>query len=64
VHQVSDWCSGAAAYFGWMREAKRENTRFSASQLLARLKREIVVLWTADANRISKKSFDAGFGLF
>ncbi len=28
VHQVSDWCSGAAAYFGWMREAKRENTRF------------------------------------
>jgi hypothetical protein len=27
VHQVSDWCSGAAAYFGWMREAKRENTR-------------------------------------
>jgi hypothetical protein len=28
VHQVSDWGSGAAAYFGWMREAKRENTRF------------------------------------
>jgi beta-galactosidase GanA len=27
VHQVSDWCSGAAAYFGWMREVKRENTR-------------------------------------
>jgi hypothetical protein len=27
VHQVSDWCSGAAADFGWMREAKRENTR-------------------------------------
>jgi hypothetical protein len=27
VQQVSDWCSGAAAYFGWMREAKRENTR-------------------------------------
>jgi hypothetical protein len=27
VRQVSDWCSGAAAYFGWMREAKRENTR-------------------------------------
>ena len=27
VHQVSDWGSGAAAYFGWMREAKRENTR-------------------------------------
>ncbi len=27
VHQVSDWCSGAAANFGWMREAKRENTR-------------------------------------
>jgi hypothetical protein len=27
VHQVSDWSSGAAAYFGWMREAKRENTR-------------------------------------
>jgi hypothetical protein len=27
VHRVSDWCSGAAAYFGWMREAKRENTR-------------------------------------
>jgi four helix bundle protein len=26
VHQVSDWGSGAAAYFGWMREAKRENT--------------------------------------
>ena len=26
VHQVSDWCSGAAANFGWMREAKRENT--------------------------------------
>jgi hypothetical protein len=20
VHQVSDWGSGAAAYFGWMRE--------------------------------------------
>jgi hypothetical protein len=28
VHQVSDWCSGAAANFDWMREAKRENTRF------------------------------------
>jgi hypothetical protein len=27
VHQVSDWCSGAAAYFGWVREAKRKNTR-------------------------------------
>ena len=27
VHQVSDWCSGAAGNFGWMREAKRENTR-------------------------------------
>jgi hypothetical protein len=27
MRQVSDWCSGAAAYFGWMREAKRENTR-------------------------------------
>jgi TIR domain/NACHT domain len=27
VHQVSDWGSGAAGYFGWMREAKRENTR-------------------------------------
>jgi len=27
VHQVRDWYSGAAAYFGWMREAKRENTR-------------------------------------
>jgi hypothetical protein len=27
VRQVSDWCSGAAAYFGGMREAKRENTR-------------------------------------
>jgi hypothetical protein len=24
---VSDWGSGAAANFGWMREAKRENTR-------------------------------------
>jgi hypothetical protein len=24
MHQVSDWCSGAAANFGWMREAKRE----------------------------------------
>jgi hypothetical protein len=27
VHQVGGWYSGAAAYFGWMREAKRENTR-------------------------------------
>ncbi len=27
VHQVSDWCSGAAAHFGWVREAKRKNTR-------------------------------------
>ena len=27
VHQVSDWGSGAAANFDWMREAKRENTR-------------------------------------
>src|SRR5260221_10254541 len=27
VHQVSDWDSGAAVNFGWMREAKRENTR-------------------------------------
>src|SRR6516225_2737300 len=27
VHQVRDWFSGAAANFGWMREAKRENTR-------------------------------------
>src|SRR6516162_7939543 len=27
VHQVRDRFSGAAAYFGWMREAKRENTR-------------------------------------
>src|SRR5262245_12113811 len=27
VHQVHGWCSGATAYFGWMREAKRENTR-------------------------------------
>jgi hypothetical protein len=27
VHQVRDWFSGTAAYFGWMREAKRENTR-------------------------------------
>ena len=26
VHQVRGWYSGAAAYFGWMREAKRENT--------------------------------------
>ena len=25
--QVSDWGSGAAANFDWMREAKRENTR-------------------------------------
>ena len=25
--QVRGWYSGAAAYFGWMREAKRENTR-------------------------------------
>jgi hypothetical protein len=29
VRQVSDWCSGAAADFGWIREAKRENTRCS-----------------------------------
>ena len=28
VRQVSDWGSGAAEYFGWMREAKRENTRY------------------------------------
>jgi hypothetical protein len=27
VHQVRGWYSGAAAYFGWMREAKRDNTR-------------------------------------
>ena len=27
VHQVCGWYSGAAAYFGWMREPKRENTR-------------------------------------
>jgi hypothetical protein len=27
VHQVSDWCSSAAVNFGWMREAKNENTR-------------------------------------
>jgi hypothetical protein len=27
VHQVRDWYSGAAAYFGRIREAKRENTR-------------------------------------
>src|SRR6201982_428314 len=27
VPQVRDWYSGAAAYFGRMREAKRENTR-------------------------------------
>ena len=27
MHQVRDWFSGAAAYFGWMRGAKRENTR-------------------------------------
>ncbi len=27
VHQVRDRYSGAAAYFAWMREAKRENTR-------------------------------------
>ena len=27
MHQVRGWYSGAAAYFGWMREAKRENTR-------------------------------------
>ena len=27
VHHVRDWFSGAAAYFGWMREVKRENTR-------------------------------------
>jgi hypothetical protein len=27
VHQVSDWCSGAAANFGWMREEKGENIR-------------------------------------
>ena len=26
VHQVSDWGSGAAANFDWMREAKRERT--------------------------------------
>jgi hypothetical protein len=28
AHEVSDWGSGAAAHFGWMREAKRKNTRF------------------------------------
>src|SRR5215469_17285503 len=27
AHQVRGWNSGAAAYFGWMREAKREHTR-------------------------------------
>src|SRR5262249_6056994 len=27
VRQVRGWYGGAAAYFGWMREAKRENTR-------------------------------------
>jgi hypothetical protein len=27
VHQVRDWYNGAAAYFGRMREGKRENTR-------------------------------------
>ena len=27
VHQVNDWYSGAAANFGWVREAKWENTR-------------------------------------
>ena len=27
MHQVRGWYSGAAAYFGWMREAKRDNTR-------------------------------------
>jgi hypothetical protein len=27
VHQVRDWYNGAAAYFGRMREVKRENTR-------------------------------------
>ena len=25
MHQVRDWYSGAAGYFGWMREAKREH---------------------------------------
>jgi len=29
VHQVRDWCSGAAADFGWMRDAKRENPQWS-----------------------------------
>ena len=24
---VSDWSGGTAAYFGWMREAKSQNTR-------------------------------------
>ena len=33
VHQVSDWCSGAAANFGRMREAKRENTRCGLSAM-------------------------------
>ncbi|HEV3040225.1 MAG TPA: hypothetical protein VHA33_20845 [Candidatus Angelobacter sp.] len=27
MHQVRGWYSGGAAYFGWMREAKRDNTR-------------------------------------
>jgi hypothetical protein len=34
VHQVSDRGSSAAAYFGWMREAKRENTRWQLSNEL------------------------------
>jgi hypothetical protein len=29
LHQVSDWSGGAAPYFCWMPEAKRENARWS-----------------------------------
>ena len=35
-HQISDWCSGAAANFDWMREAKRKNTRTASNALSKR----------------------------
>ena len=77
MHQVSDWCSGAAACFGWMREAKREATkgpqnatRFGTNRIYMTLSLAVLKmtkidlqLALAEATRTNRKTVGGFLGL-
>jgi hypothetical protein len=65
VHQVSDWCSGAAVNFGWMREAKKRHAARRVAMKMGRwlrcssvtyrsIRRAVACSWPA-SNALSKR---------